>query len=241
MIVSPLETGWQIIHHPAHAMLAVQIALQWKTDNRPVRWVETLTAIDTHDDHQPAWEGRNHLTEAGAPLNFRIRQYTAPGMNTRIGGARQKSRWNALLLSTHTAFLYQYEPDENPELTRIMAELEANRKRWHKSYGTTKAEEQYAYEFMQFCDALSLVLVEGCLPIEERQIEVSKGPGGASYFAFQRTDNSISMTPWPFQDDEFTVHIESYTVSQLAFADDAELFEALEQVDAVELTWTFRR
>jgi hypothetical protein len=241
MIASPTETGWLIIHHPAHALLAFQLALQWKIDKRPVRWPETLTTIDTHDDRQPEWKDRNHLTEAGAPLNFRIREFTAPDMNTTVGGARQKSRWNTMLLAMHAAFLYQHEAEKNPELDKVMAQLETNRKRWRKSLGSTPKEEQYAYDFVQFCDALSLILVENQLPIDERRLEVSTGPDGKPYVAWQRTDGSVGMSPWPFETDEFTVHSETYPVNQLAFADDAELFRLLEETVAVEKQWTFRK
>ena len=70
MIVTQTDTGWQIINQQAHGLLAVQIALHWQVDKRPVHWVETLIALTEHDDGQDNWEGRNHLTTAGAPLHF---------------------------------------------------------------------------------------------------------------------------------------------------------------------------
>ncbi|RZM11082.1 MAG: DUF3891 family protein, partial [Pedobacter sp.] len=97
MIVTQIDTGWQIINQQAHGLLAVQLALHWHTDSRPVNWIETLIALTEHDDGQDAWEGRNHLTTAGAPLHFKLLDYSMAQCRKMIQIGLQKSRWNALL------------------------------------------------------------------------------------------------------------------------------------------------
>ncbi|MBD3561045.1 DUF3891 family protein, partial [Planktothrix sp. FACHB-1355] len=62
MIVNQHENGWEVIYHRAHALLAAELAGQWREKDRPLRWIETIAAISHHDDLEREWEG-NHLTE----------------------------------------------------------------------------------------------------------------------------------------------------------------------------------
>nr|WP_281261363.1 DUF3891 family protein [Chamaesiphon polymorphus] len=71
MIVNLTDNGWEIIYHRAHALLAAQIAGYWQTPDDTTRLVDTIAAIAHHDDLEREWEG-NHLTKAGAPLDFTL-------------------------------------------------------------------------------------------------------------------------------------------------------------------------
>lgn len=241
MIVSPTNTGWQIIHQQAHGLLAFQLALHWSVAKRPIRWEETLAALLEHDDGQAPWEGRNHLTEAGAPLDFRELQYSVEQAKQMIQIGLEKSRWNALMLSMHTTFLYEPKRGEDSALDEFLDQQKTSQTKWRKTYGATVAQARYAYAFVQWCDALSLVLCKGQLQAEERRLEVSKGPDGVSYFIFQRQDQTLGMESWPFEVDQFEVHVESYLLNQLAFRDDEELYNALNDVEVEEVKWGFRR
>ncbi|KAB7732462.1 DUF3891 family protein [Rudanella paleaurantiibacter] len=241
MIVTNTNTGWRVIHQQAHGLLAMQLALHWKPQNRPARWHETLAALLEHDDGQDAWEGRNHLTDAGAPLDFHELEYSVEQMKNMIRIGLEKSRWNALMLSMHTTFLYTEKRGEDRALDEFLDQQKTNQTKWRKTYGATVAEARYAYDFLQWCDALSLVLCQDLLQIEERRLEVSKGPDQIPYFIYQRTDGSVGLEPWPFATREFTVHVESYLLTQLAFTDDTELYNALNDAEVEELSWTFRQ
>lgn len=241
MIVSPTNTGWQIIHQQAHGLLAMQAALHWSVAKRPIRWEETLAALLEHDDGQDPWQGRNHLTEAGAPLDFRELNYSVEQAKNMIQIGLEKSRWNALMLSMHTTFLYESKRGDDPALDEFLDQQKTNQTKWRKTYGATVAQVCYAYAFVQWCDALSLVLCKGQLQDEERRLEVSKGPDGVSYFIFQRPDQTLGMEPWPFDDDKFELHIEAYRLTQLAFQDDEELYNALNDAEVEEVKWRFTR
>ncbi|MBD0304742.1 MAG: DUF3891 family protein, partial [Tolypothrix sp. T3-bin4] len=69
MIVNATPNGWEIIYHRAHALLAAQLAGQWRRKDAPARLYETIAAISHHDDLEKEWEEDN-LTEAGAPKDF---------------------------------------------------------------------------------------------------------------------------------------------------------------------------
>ena len=241
MIVNQTDAGWQIINQQAHGLLAVQAAMHWRVNKRPAHWIETLIALTEHDDGQEPWEGRNHLTTAGAPLPFQIPEYSVEQCRNMIEIGLQKSRWNALMLSMHTTFLYEEKRGSDAALDAFLDQQGSNQAKWRKQYGTSKAEASYAYNFVQWCDALSLVLCLDQLPPESRHLEVSKGPDGVSYFIFQRNDESLGMDPWPFDAAEFEVHVETFQLSQLVFQNDKELYNAMQDAPMVLKAWTFKK
>ncbi len=71
MIVNATQNGWEIIYHRAHALLAAQLAGQWRRKDAPARLYETIAAISHHDDLEKEWE-EDSLTEAGAPKDFTL-------------------------------------------------------------------------------------------------------------------------------------------------------------------------
>lgn len=240
MIVTQQDAGWQIINQQAHGLLAVQVGIHWQVDKRPCNWIETLIALTEHDDGQDVWENRNHLTSAGAPLHFQILQYSVEQCRQLIEIGLQKSRWNALLLSMHTSFLYEPKRSQDKALDEFLDQQITNQTRWRKQYKASKADAQYAYAFVQWCDALSLILCLNQIPPEQRRLEVSVGPDGLSYYIFQQQNGSLSIDPWPFDESAFSVHIETFQLTQLSFTDDQELYNAIQNAELVVKTWEFR-
>lgn len=242
MIVHSTNEGWEIIHQQAHGLLALQAAMQWEVAKRPVHWIETLTALFEHDDGQEPWAGTNHLTEAGAPLHFAITEYSIDQCHNMIDIALRKSRWNALMLSRHASFLYEPKRGTDSALDKFLDQQKSNQTKWRKTYNASQAEVDYAYAFLQWCDAMSLILCLGQLPPDERRLEISKGPDGTHHFVSQRSDDgSISVDPWPFEVPAFSIHVEVYPVSQLKFKTDKELYNAINNAPVEVREWTFKK
>ncbi|GAB4033408.1 DUF3891 family protein [Spirosoma gilvum] len=241
MLITQTESGWQLIHQPAHGLLALQLALAWTIDKRPAHWAETLIAVAEHDDGQVPWEGRNHLTSSGAPLHFQLVDYSLEQCQNLIQIGLQKSRWNALLMSMHTVFLYEPKRGSSQQLDAFLEQQRVNQALWRKETKTTKAEATYAYEFLQWCDALSLILCLQQIPPEERRLEVSKGPDGVSYYLHQRVDGSLVLDPWPYEQSTVEVHAETFQLNQLVFKSDQQLYKAIQEAPVEVKRWTFRQ
>lgn len=239
MIVSQTDTGWQIINQQAHGLLAVQLALHWRTDRRPAHWVETLIALTEHDDGQDPWAGRNHLTTAGAPLHFQILDYSVDQCRQMIQIGLQKSRWNALMMSMHTSFLYEPKRGDDKALDEFLDQQVTNQVAWRREVKATKADADFGYAFLQWCDALSLVLCMDQTPPEGRRLEVSKGPDNVPYYIFRHPEGSLGMDPWPFDTPTFEVHVETFQVAQLTFKNDRQLYNALQSSPVQLQLWTF--
>jgi Protein of unknown function (DUF3891) len=239
VIVNATPNGWEIIYHRAHALLAAQLAGQWRRKDAPARLYETLAAISHHDDLEKEWE-EHIVTEAGAPMDFMLNQDTdVEKMATLVKNARYRGRWVALLISKHMSRLNERSRGEIPELDKFLDEQLENQKLWTQELEIEKTDVEAAYAFMQWCDRLSLILCQQQLPDDERWLEISKGPDDERYDIMQRSDDLVTVKPWPFEDEKFTVNIEACDINQLKFKSSSELSQALQEAPIKILEWTF--
>jgi Protein of unknown function (DUF3891) len=239
VIVNATPNGWEIIYHRAHALLAAQLAGQWRRKNAPARLYETLAAISHHDDLEKEWE-EDIVTEAGAPMDFMLSQDTdVEKMANLVKNARYRGRWVALLISKHMSRLNEPKRGKIPELDKFLDEQLENQKIWSQELEIENTDIEAAYAFMQWCDRLSLILCQQELPADERWLEISKGPDDERYDIMQRSDHLVTVKPWPFEDEKFTVNIEACNITQLKFKNSAELSQALQESPIKVLEWTF--
>jgi Protein of unknown function (DUF3891) len=243
VIVNATPNGWAIIYHRAHALLAAQLAGQWRRQDSPVRLYETITAISHHDDLEKEWE-EDILTEAGAPKDFTL----STNKDIEIGikklaelakNALYRGRWVALLISMHISRLNEPQRGQSSKMDNFLDEQLQNQQRWQEELGIEKEEVDAAYAFMQWCDRLSLILCQQELPADERFLEISNGPDGQRYDIKQRRDHLVTVKPWPFQEEKFTVNVEACDIFQLKFESNAELSQALQKAPINVLEWTF--
>ncbi len=239
MIVKQYEKGWEIIYHRAHALLAAEIAGQWRKKDRPERIIETVAAISHHDDLEKEWEGE-HLTEAGTPLDFTlVKETNIKKLRQFTTNSRYRGRWVALLISKHMSFLNEGKRGESKELDSFLDEQINHQKQWIEDLKITQSEAELAYTFFQWCDRLSLILCQGNLPAGERALEISKGPDGKRYDVMENKDGNVTVLPWPFEEEKFTVNVEASYLHQVQFKDSAELAAALKNAPIEVLEWTF--
>jgi len=228
MIANLTATGWEIIYHRAHALLAAQLGGQWKRSESPVRLYETIAAISHHDDLEKEWE-ENILTEAGAPFDFTLQTETSlPKIKVMAQNALYRGRWVAMLISMHMSFLNEGKRGESKELDEFLDEQLENQKKWRKEL-----------KISEWCDRLSLILCCRELPAAERALEISVGPDGKRYDIVQNSDQLLNVTPWPFEDDKFTVNVEACLLDKVKFDSNEEIKEALQKAPREVLEWTF--
>ncbi|WP_414550557.1 DUF3891 family protein [Anabaena sp. CCY 0017] len=250
MIVNATQNGWEIIYHRAHALLAAQLAGQWQRKNPPERLFETLAAISHHDDLEKEWEEYN-LTVGGAPMDFTLSQEVSIERLTDLAkNARYRGRWVSLLISMHISRLHEPTRGKLPELDKFLDEQRQNQQRWREELGVEKAKVDAAYAFMQWCvDALrlvvrhrlSLILCQHELPADERFLEISLGPDHQRYDIMQYRNGLVTVQPWPFEDEQFTVNVEACDLFQVKFDSNSELTYALQQAPIKLLEWKFAK
>lgn len=72
-------------------------------------------------------------------------------------------------------------------------------------------------------------------------IEISHGPDEIKYMLFQPDKKSLSITPWPFEERQFAVSVESRMLTAPSFADSAAFRKAFISTKARETTWILRK
>ena len=241
MIVNLVENGWQIIYHRAHALLAAQIAGHWRRSDAPERLYETIAAISHHDDLEREWEG-NHLTPVGAPLDFTLEKPEEGALDRlkkHVDNARYRGRWVTLLTSKHISFLNQGQQGLSKEWDQFLdAQVELQEK-YRRELGIKPAEAERAYQFMRWCDRLSLILAQQKLPDAGRALEITSGIDGQRYDVRELEDGRVNVQPWPFEEQQFVVNVEACQLSELKFESNQALISALQQAPIQVLEWTF--
>lgn len=226
MIVNYEENGWNIISQRAHGLLAGQICFNWKEKLRPEIWMETVVATIEHDDAFNEFASdESLLNNNGGPLNFKMRKFEKKKCDELLQMALSKSTYIALLTSRHIQFLH--EDSEDQIARKYCRNLKKLDKKWIKIAACTEDEVNHAYAILQWCDALSLLICQQLIQPEDRKIEVSAGPENQSYRLHSPEENVLSVHPWPFESENFGIHYESKTISQLEFKSENEFRDLL--------------
>lgn len=241
MIVIYKEAGWEVITQRAHGLVAAQLAFHWRRRDRPDRWVETILAIAEHDDAENELDGENLITESGGPLHFSMKKFELAHCQKLSSLTITKSRYLALLTSLHTEFLYGKEKNENPEANLFLKEQTRLQKLWLKELQMTKAEALRIYDLMEWCDALSLLICQGEMQPENRDIEISTGPDKKRYHLVQTEETTISVHPWPFETGSFTVNYDYRVIPQIQFGSSEEFRNAFLAAEVKEKKWQLKK
>ncbi|GAB2525940.1 DUF3891 family protein [Rufibacter soli] len=241
MIVNTHEKGWEIIYQQAHALLAAEIGFAWTPEKHPLHFMQTLAAIAQHDDGQKDWTGHYALTAAGAPANFTQLPFALQQAKQVMKEARFQGRWRSLLTSMHLSFLYEDLLGQKKEWDAFLDQQLACQQDWRRQLKVTKSQAQYAYDFMQWCDRLSLILCRNELPEMERALEISHGPDRIRYEVKLLKSGAVQLEPWPFQAPELSLQVEARCLTQLQFANDPELAQAMKEAPIYLKEWHLQK
>ena len=233
--------GWEVIYHRAHALLAAQIAGYWDFSENSYRLYETIAAISHHDDLEKEWED-DQLTAVGAPLDFTLERETSPAqLHRHVFEALYRGRWVALLTSMHLCNLNQGKASKSDDIAGFLTEHHQLQAEWRDQLEVSKEEALSAYDFMRWCDRLSLILCQRQVPSTGRTLEITTGPDDQTYWIRQLEDGRYCVDPWPFTPDTFTVNVDTCRLSHLQFASNAELTYALKAAPRHLVFWLLTR
>ncbi|WP_345953304.1 DUF3891 family protein [Mucilaginibacter sp. PAMB04168] len=240
MIVNYTNQGWEVITQRAHGLLAAQLAMHWNKKERPTRWTETLLAIAEHDDARTELESDQLLTEQGGPLNFDMQLFDPEHCRLMANISLSKSRYIALLTSMHMVFLFEKEADSNPLVKPFLKEQARLQKQWRTNLAIDEQETSRIYRLLEWCDACSLLLCRNEVQPEKRNIEISQGPSNTTYHLRQKSNGQLTVTPWPFEEDEFQVRLEKRIIPQLHFKDNEDFKKHFVSAPVEEIIWAFK-
>lgn len=241
MIVRKSRFGLHIIFHEAHAMLAAKVANEFKHTIRPKHWFDTLISICEHDDQQLSFEETDYLSKLGVPLDFTEDTSTANEVLKRIQRvirlAINKSSWVRLMISYHLEFLYSDLRSESKKIDAFLSNEEKERKMVLKNYGISNEKGLEVYQYLLFCDRLSLILCKDETPTLGRSLEINKSINNEQYMIQRNEQDELIVSPWIFEKDEFEIDIEERLIEQTSFKSSAEFEEVLMNTQPTLITF----
>ncbi|HZH94973.1 MAG TPA: DUF3891 family protein, partial [Flavisolibacter sp.] len=174
-------------------------------------------------------------------LNFSMKNFEKNHCEKLAMLTITKSRYIALLTSMHMDFLYRKDEKESKEARDFLKEQRRLQAVWSKELGLSKDAAKRIYALLEWCDALSLLLCQYEIQPEQRAIEISTGPDDTVHHLLQHNDGSLTIDPWPFEENAFKVYFESRAIPQLQFKDSAEFRAAFLKAPVKETTWQFNK
>jgi hypothetical protein len=246
VIVNMTARGWEVIHQPAHALLASRIAQHWKRNERTPFWLELLVAVAQHDNQQRGLDGDIFLTETGVPKGFTVAKGedevdSLEQPTEVVHQAHYQGQYVALLTSMHVHTLYKGKRTKSKKVDTFLHGLEQQQKHWRRSLGISVKQVKADYALLLWCDRCSLILCQEEIPAAQRRLEVQRTPDGKRSFLWQREDKTLCVEPWPFEEEMFSVNAEVHQLNQLSFESEADLRKALQETQVEFRTWAFRK
>jgi hypothetical protein len=231
MIVISHQKGWKIINQRSHGLLAAMLAYQYDIDLPNDIMVPALIAIAEHDDGVEETKEQRNLTEMGAPRHFMVSDEASKFDLTQKLNVMEissaKSQLNALLTSLHMKFLYSGEQRKaDKDLDDFLKDQEKFRNSILKDLKIDKKYADRLYRLVEWCDAFSLLICMDKIQPEGRKMEVSVSPDGEVNQTFYTPNEDISVEPWCFKTNKFSVFYEYKIIEQLKF-------NSIEEFDAV--------
>jgi len=234
MIVRSVDQGWTVVFHTAHGLLAQRIASGLEEARTLPYWFETQVAIGLHDDLHRVYEKgkRLYVTQAGAPRDFTLVPMADDGRvvetRDRIDEAFRKHSWLGVMQSTHAECLYR-NACTTPEMQQMLNAEAERREAVLSQLHIQHALVQQTYDWMHFCDRLSLILGGDDVPAMHRRLEIITNNEGTRFEIWRDESDCIRVSPWPFVDESIKLTMEYRAVKRLSFADDEDLGRALKE------------
>ncbi|UXP33020.1 DUF3891 family protein [Reichenbachiella agarivorans] len=242
MIVRNLNQGYEIIFQRNHALLAGELARHLKEAFRPPRWIETLSAILEHDDGQTDWSEAEWITTDGHPKDYSERGFDLTQARKITQESAYKSTWIQLLVSMHTTSLCESSEYQTDNMRQFIKEQRAIQKKLRKLHSLRENEVVGYYRFLRWCDECSLILCKGELEDGEKRSLIIGDITSQSTVKIVRTDDgSMTVAPWCFQEEHFSVTAELFQLNQTSYQSTEELRAQISNTSPVTKTWIFKK
>lgn len=245
MIVNKSLKGLHIIFHEAHGLLAGKIGYEISQEFRTINWFETLIAICEHDDRQLNFKEKNYLSEIGLPLDFTEEEIKVEEviirMNRVLKSSSNKSLWVKLLISYHLEFIYSELRENSKQIRKFFIKEEESRQQLLKHFNISDKKGRAIYEYLRFCDRLSLILCKDEAPDAGRLLEINTSINEETYFIKKTKDNEMIISPWIFTSSQFELSIEERVLKETQFTSSKQFEKALLAVQPELKKWIIKK
>jgi len=250
MLVRDSGSAWQLVEQIDHAALAGQLAAAWGAGPFASASRSLIRAAHRHDDGWALWDRCPLLNADGSPLSFLqapvpplLRAYQACAdavadedphagllVSLHISGLR-RGRYGRGPGSGRQA-LRAAEVNEDPRITRFVADEEGRQATLRKILGLPREQEAHEYALLQLFDILSLHFCLSDLDAGQgRVFDRVATVAGAADSSLELTPHAprhIRVEPWPFGQRPLRLSLRRRQLPREHFTD----------VEALRAAWT---
>lgn len=239
MIRSETDSSWILVTHPDHARIAGEFADAWGNERfaRPEPYAAIRHAVYHHDDGWLARDAAPSLTRAGKPEAFTsalVGAYSAfeeidlpayLGVRARATAeVAVQDAYAGIVVSMHTYNLLTEQADAStirPEHRAAYETFLAEQLAWQRAVaqrlGADEAELRRAFEFLQCCDSLSLIVCSGyAQPRDLRHTHADRSGARHAVRCTPRGAGVYALDPWPLCVASFPLNVRRRVIDKAA-------------------------
>jgi hypothetical protein len=256
MIVRNQPNGQLLcIHQTSHALMAAEFCRHWGNADFaiPTPYTVVMNAIEQHDNGWYEWECAPEIGEDGAPLDFMrgpAAQIKLALWQRGIDRAAAQHPYAGLMVSRHATLLYtgdlaRLDEDERSATEAFIAKQKQNADKVRQMLARDTELHRAASEpvllahtrLLQFGDSSSLQV---SVPWSNERVFPHCPVDFAGTYAtltLRWEASEITVDPWPYDVDHFTVSTHGRLLNQNTFPNNAAYQAALAAVPLQTLTW----
>lgn len=220
----------------------MDIGLKLNREFWPIKkfWAAGMESIGEHDNDQPKWHERDNLSVSGAPLDYRQREKVDLNQARAVAtSAKYKSSFIVLMVSVH--FQKLYGESKELEVQKFLEELTETCEEIMINIDLNKEEVAQCYEFLRFCDDLSLALCQNDFEIHKDPTQIDSIVGDGKIILNKLPTGEFQLHPWIFDDDKEVFYCEYFQTNTDFYNEDQELRSDLNLLHPKEMKFLFRR
>ena len=225
MIVRRHDNVLHLITQPDHAALARRVMERWTPLHDADRRASILLAVEEHDNGWRETDAEPMVNPQGGVYDFidtpvEVRQGVWPRGVARLA---DDDAWSAALVAHHAATVYdRYRAD--PAWADFFPQMESLRDSLVTAARRTPAQLAHDYAFVRIGDLISLIF---CNEWDE--------PQAFDRWTFHRDGDRVLVSPDPFAGREVPVAVRARQISNVRYASDDALRQALRTSPVVTL------
>ncbi|MDQ7030078.1 MAG: DUF3891 family protein [Ardenticatenia bacterium] len=145
----------------------------------------------------------------------------------------------ALLVSRHATTLYASRQVEDERISAFLAEQRRLQQHLEQALNLPLETIDDAYRLLRLMDWCSLAL---CLErYRQGPVDLGTGPGGIPLTLTSASHERLTVRPWPFDVERFTVEVPVRRLERRTFEGDGDLQQTLHQVPLAWRHWELVR
>lgn len=159
--------------------------------------------------------------------------------NSVLQSVKYKSSFMVLMVSAH--FQKLYGDSKELEVQKFLEHLNTSCDKIVQNQGLQKKEVAQCYQFLRFCDDLSLALCQNDFENHKEPAQIDPISGQEKISLAQLPNGEFELDPWLFDEEKKEFYVEYYTTDTDFYYEDEELRNDIDLLRPMEKKFVFKK